>query len=162
MKKLELQLKGKIYEVLLDDEDWERIQPFRWYIAKSPLEYTPYVVATINGKRTLMHRFILNAPPELVTDHIDMNGLNNQKSNLRLITRQQNNMGKRKQRSGKSSKFKCVSWNPKRQRWLVQTKVNGKTRYIGLFVDEIDAAKAYDKFAIKTYGEFARLNFPIT
>jgi len=98
------------------------------------------------------------APNHLFVDHIDHNGLNNRRSNLRLCTLAQNNRNM-VSRTG-SSKYKGVCWHGGTKKWNAKIRLNRKCYHIGLFTDEIAAAKAYDKKAKELHGQFACLNFP--
>jgi hypothetical protein len=99
----------------------------------------------------------MNAPKGMIVDHINRNGLDNRKANLRLATISENcrNRGIRK---GASSKFKGVHWCNTRKKWLVGIKLNGHRKHLGSFDNEIKAAKAYDEAAKKYHGQFATLN----
>jgi hypothetical protein len=105
-----------------------------------------------------MHRVITNAPAGKVVDHIDRNGLNNRRCNLRICSAADNSRNSVKK--GKSSRYKGVSWNKKNKKWFSSIKYNRKFLHIGYFENEIAAAKAYDKMAHKLFGQFAYLNFP--
>jgi hypothetical protein len=98
--------------------------------------------------------------PKIKVDHINHNGLDNRRENLRLCTQQQNNLNVRK-RSNTSSKFKGVYWYKQRQKWAVYCCIDGKGKHLGLFTSELEAAVAYDNF-VKTLPdqEFRILNFP--
>jgi len=101
----------------------------------------------------------MGPPTHLVVDHIDRDGLNNRKSNLRLCTNAENirNAGKR----GKGfSKYKGVSRHTRGKKWTAVIQLNKKTYFLGYFENEIDAARAYDKKAKELHGQFACLNFP--
>ncbi len=113
---------------------------------------------TFNGKNTAMHRFIMKPAEGLVVDHIDGNGLNNTRANLRICTYQQNICNRKGW--GKDSKYKGVCWDIYNKKWRAQINFNRECRYLGVFEDEIEAAKEYDKHAKKLFGEFAYLNFP--
>lgn len=94
--------------------------------------------------------------PGLQIDHIDGDGLNNRRTNLRWATQSQNFANRRPMEG--TSKFKGVSRF--RRKWQVKVKLNRESHWVGLFDDEVEAAKAYDAAAIRLFGEYARLNFP--
>lgn len=147
---------------LVDDEDFEELNQFKWYALKTKNTY--YACRNFknideNKRIMLMHRQILKLKdPKIEADHIDNNGLNNQKINLRECSSAQN---KRNTKSHKDSfsKYKGVSWHKKDKRWRVRIIINSKCTHIGNFKDEIEAAKAYDEMARIHHGEFANLNF---
>lgn len=95
----------------------------------------------------------------MVVDHINDDGLDNRKANLRTCTNQENLRNRRKNRKG-SSRYRGVHWAKKENRWCGRVAINGKRIYCGFFSSEDDAAKAVDATAIELYGRFARLNFP--
>jgi len=101
----------------------------------------------------------MDAPGHLVVDHIDRNGLNNRRSNLRLCSAAQNACNSGSAR-GSSSKYKGVCWNKREGKWVASIRFKNKLHLMGYFTDEIAAAKAYDKSASEFFGEFAYLNFP--
>lgn len=98
-----------------------------------------------------------------LVDHINTNGLDNRRENLRPATRSQNNANARGHANG-TSPYKGVSWKTRRGIWVAQIGVAGipkkKTHHLGCFEDPTEAARAYDSAALALYGEFARLNFP--
>jgi HNH endonuclease/AP2 domain len=110
-----------------------------------------------------MHRFLLGVTDRnIFVDHIDGDGLNNQRANLRLCTAAQNAWNRKKpSRAGQSkatSAFKGVSWYQPRPRWSAHIKVGGRDRTIGYYDTEKEAAAAYNREAIKHFGAFAYLN----
>ena len=143
---------------IVDAEDYERLSKYQWCAVK---ERRSWYAKTLDkdGKRLALHRLVLNAPKGLVVDHIDHNCLNNRRSNLRLCTQKQNNCNTLP-RKGCSSKYKGVSFNKARKRFIAYIQHNKKRYFLGYFDDEIAAAKAYDKKARELFGEFAYLNFP--
>lgn len=92
-------------------------------------------------------------------DHIDGDGLNNRRSNLRFVTRQQNQTNGRSHRDA-TSQFKGVGWYKRDGTWQAQIRINGRYRFLGRFDSEIEAARVYDAAAHEAWGEFAHLNFP--
>jgi len=143
---------------LVDSADYYRLAKFQWY-ANGTTQNKFYAIRNHGRKGLKMHRVIMNAPDHLSVDHIDHNGLNNCKSNLRLCTHAQNscNIGCYK---GTVSKYKGVCWYKNIKKWSAAIKCDGKQYYLGTFASEIDAARAYDKKAAELHGEFACLNFP--
>jgi hypothetical protein len=92
-------------------------------------------------------------------DHVDHNGLNNRRSNLRAATKAQNAANERK-RPGCSSQYKGVVWH--RNRWQARIEIGDEYRYLGRFVSEEEAARAYDAAAVTAWGQYANPNFPRT
>ena len=145
---------------LVDDCDYEWLNQWKWYAHKQRSTY----YAIRNGRRTatkrqrfFMHRVIMDAPKGMQVDHINHNGLYNRRCNLRLCTNSQNQHN-RKPQSGKS-RFKGVSLDKRTNKWQVQIQHNNKRLRLGLFDNEIEAAKAYDAKAEELHREFACLNF---
>lgn len=110
-------------------------------------------------KRVAMHRAIASPAPGMEVDHINGDGLDNRRANLRVCTKSQNQRGQRVQGRNKTSVFKGVCWLKDRSRWGAHIKVSRKSVYLGTFKSEIDAALAYDAAARTYFGEFARPNF---
>jgi hypothetical protein len=142
---------------LVDADDYYQLSKFNWHALLG--RTTTYAARRGGGKAINMHRLITDAPDHLVVDHIDHNGLNNTKSNLRLCTVAQNTRNMLPN-SGSTSKYKGVCWNKSVKKWSAAIKFNNKIYRLGYFTDEIAAAKAYDKQAAEFFGEFAYLNFP--
>lgn len=146
---------------LVDDEDYEYLNQWKWHTQLNSRTDAVYASRDIriNGvsKKVLMHRQIMGvSDPEILIDHIDHNGLNNTKANLRPCTKRQNqkNMSSHK---GSSSKFVGVSWRPNRNKFRARI-FDGKEISLGHFDSEIEAAKAYNEAALRIHGEFANLN----
>jgi len=141
---------------IVDPEDFHSLIKHKWSASKWGLTF--YAVRSQGKSQIKMHRRIKNAPPNLVVDHIDHNGLNNTKHNLRLCTKSQNAKYQRPRKAG-SSGYKGVSWHKRDKTWHVRIHHNGRNLYIGSFKSESAAARAYDKAAKKYHGDFACLNF---
>jgi len=143
---------------LIDDEDYDLIKKYKWCTSNYHGHY--YAATEVNNRTIKMHRLILNVPEYLDVDHIDNNGLNNQKSNIRICTASQNAMNTKKH-SDARSKYKGV-WickDGKTFRIRAGIRVNNKLINLGTFKNEEQAARAYDDAAIKYFGEFANINF---
>ena len=143
---------------IVDSADYYRLVKFNWHAA--PGIRTFYANKKMAQTNINMHRFIMDAPRHLVVDHIDHDGLNNRRSNLRLCTNAQNACNMRPYR-GVSSRYKGVSWSKKKKKWEAGIKRDQKRHLLGFFENEIEAARAYDKKAVELHGEFACLNFPL-
>ena len=147
---------------IVDPEDFERLNKHKWYAARDTRTFYAHRKKRVGKKYVSigMHREILNPPGHLMVDHINHNGLDNRKANLRLATCAQNSYNRRQVRKNKSSKYIGVSWKQWTKKWAVIICYKRKNKIVGYFKDEIQAAKAYDKAAKKYHGEFASLNFP--
>lgn len=161
-----IQLNKNEYTII-DDEDWEKVKNYAWFADEN--KWTIYAKAHIktnDGKNTscYMHRIILGLDPDMLCDHINHNGLDNRRQNLRIATGSQNNANQRLQtkKINQTSKFKGVSWhhpkNNKVGKWHAYIKKDGKRKYLGLFIDEQNAAEAYDSAALEIFGDFAMTN----
>ena len=135
----------KGYEAMVDDEDYEMLVGYEWYSSihyGGKYVYAKHMLPMINGKRMeeRMHQLIMDVPQGMHIDHIDGNTLNNQKSNLRIVTNRQNHMNRHQK---KASKYAGVTWAKREQRWIAQAQVNGKHKHIGSFRGEEEAHQAY-------------------
>jgi hypothetical protein len=147
---------------LVDDADFEWLSRWKWHahtgcgtVKNGAIFYAKGKIF-LNGKMSAvyMHRLIISAEKGQEVDHVNCNGLDNTRSNLRLCTRSQNCQNTRKI-TPTSSIYKGVSWDYQRGKWEARIK----RKRIGFYEKESDAAMEYDKKAIELYGEFARPNF---
>ena len=137
----------------IDAEDADLVRQYRWGgLGRSWKARRKYAATPIGSNLVGMHRLILDAPEGMTVDHIDQNGLNNRRSNLRLATIAQNmaNSGPKK-----DNRLGLKGVSQKRRRFMANITHEGKTTYLGLFVNKEDAAEAYRKAAIAIHGEFA-------
>lgn len=152
---------------LIDEEDKD-LARFKWYASQEGTESNPLFYArrhfTVNHKQIeiKLHRVILErvlnrtlvAGEEV--DHKNNNSLDNRRANLRLATKSENRRNQRRRNDPKSSMYKGVSKH--RNKWRAMIWLNGRQKHIGNFIDEADAAKAYDEAALRYFGEFAKTN----
>jgi len=150
------------YFAIVDEVDYDWLIERKWYYGHKGYAVHRKYLGTINGKLKLkaiyMHRLILNTPEEMFTDHINCNRLDNRRCNLRICSRNQNMMNSIKKMDG-CSPYKGVTLNC--GKWSAGITINSKHISLGRFFTQKEAAQAYDKAAIKYFGEFARLNFPL-
>lgn len=141
---------------IVDPEDFEWLSQRRWYCNKG-YAYTTNKIGDRRYENIAMHRLILEAPKGVDVDHANGNPLDNRRVNIRFCTQAQNNCNQRSapKRQNKTSKFKGVCWNPRRQKWVAKLGNN----IVAAFDSELEAAKAYDAAARFHYGEFAAPNF---
>lgn len=147
---------GRVAHV--DDADYEQVACHKWFFCEVRKGTGKgYAVRTVNDRCVYMHRVVADAPRGMQVDHIDGDRLNNARANLRLATlrdNRRNNHGYANNKSG----FKGVGWHTKAGKWVARITVNNKPKHLGLFVDRIDAARAYNAAALIHFGEFACLN----
>lgn len=157
----------------VDDEDFEYLNQWKWHVLKGCSKY--YASRADNEKtrkgkqvRILMHREVCDGlEKEKFVDHIDGNGLNNQKENLRPCSHLQNKRNcEKKKQDNLTSKYKGVTKRTfiNKDGSITNTyrccfNFNQSTRFTKTFKKELDAAKMYDELAKKHHGEFANLNF---
>lgn len=152
------------YHAMVDDEDFDELSKYKWFISKTP--------NTIYAKRSIkkdtfwstqrMHNFLI--PEAKRIDHINGNGLDNQRENLRPATPGENSRNLPNWRKLNKSGYLGVSWSNSRKKWVASiAKTEGgriKHWFLGHFNDPIEAARVRDLSAIELHGEFATLNFP--
>jgi len=158
----------KGYTAKVDDEDFEWLSASRWraHVCGGRYARKVYVVRSFTedgiSQSQSMHRLILGLSGDRFADHVDGDGLNNQRTNLRTCTRQQNQRNRKREIACNgqrcASEFKGVTFE---RGWRARIAFGGgERRYLGRYQTECAAALAYDEAARTLFGEFAALNFP--
>lgn len=159
MKEIQL-TQGKV--ALVDDEDYEELSKYKWYANKQvngklyAFRKAAQDSVTHKIRPIYMHRVIMNTPQGMRTDHINNDGLDNRKVNLRVCT-QSENLCNRGMNKNNTSGFKGVySRKDKRNSvWVAEVSIHGKKKYIGNYLTSQKAHEAYREACIKYHGEFA-------
>lgn len=152
-------------EVIVDDEDYDLVSRYKW-ARKTDGRHQKLLYAQAHEyhqdkQRTnlFMHRLVMGvSDPRLKVDHINHNGLDNRKANLRIANPTENQGNRRKTSAHTASRFKGVSWHS--NRWRARIMRDGIDCVLGYFECEEDAARAYDKAALEHFGEYASINNP--
>lgn len=148
---------------LVDDEDYGVLSQFTWYC-----EGTRYAARDVKvaGRRfhLKMHRELLSVPygDKRKVDHVNRDGLDNRRENLRVATQIQNGQNMERRTYGgrpRKAPYKGIWQRPAGGRWCAEIQIDGKKVRLGRYVDPRDAALAYDEAARKYFGPFARTNF---
>jgi len=146
-------------DVFFDESDLEAVSARTWKSIRTSTAM--YAISSDNRDdgQVVMHKVLMGAAPEgMVIDHIDGNGLNNQRSNLRFATLSQNQWNRRKRSSGFTSPFKGVWYNSRRDRFIAQIVQFGKQLRLGSFKSEHKAARSYDAAVKDLHGKFGVTN----
>lgn len=146
----------------IDIDDVPRVAGLFWYAYQH--KRTPSIYAQANVKRggrwttVQMHKLLLNAAE---VDHVDGDGLNNRRKNLRSATPTQNKQNRPIQRNNRSG-FRGVTFLYAVGKWMARIGSGKRSErtYLGVFDNPMEAARAYDKEARRRFGKFARLNYP--
>ena len=150
--------------ILVSDQDRDILSSHKWLCIKTqPSSNTNYVKTKIKLKTTYLHRLIMERvigrclESDERVDHIDQNGLNNTRENLRIVTAHQNAFNQPKRKKS-SSKYKGVTFFERDKSWHARICFNGKTIHLGYYHDESSAAQKYNEAASKYFGSYAFLN----
>jgi len=140
---------------IVDAADAEMILGMgKWCAIRAPRTYYAVRNEGIPQRRVYMHALIAGFKRP---DHVNRNGLDNRRVNLRPATASQNNANRGPGQRG-TSRYKGVCWDKNRRKWRAYVGVNRRAVYLGLFDDPEDAARAYNQAALLTFGEYAWLN----
>jgi hypothetical protein len=149
----------KGYEAIIDAADIHLVEHWNWHAKVDGKLVYARQDAAVNGKkqRYSLHRAILSAPEGMDVDHVNGNGLDNRRSNLRLATRSENLRNRGRNRNNKSG-YKGVSLFRQTGRWQARIMHNGRYHHLGFFADPKTAHDAYSEACLRYHGEFARAN----
>lgn len=148
----------------VDPGDYDRLRKYEWFALKGTRNF--YAVRRTRGPKgnrfftIYMHRELIEVGDGLLTDHVNQDSMDNRRDNLRAATRAQNIRNRKKFSNSSGSKYKGLYRDKKKKRWIARIMFEKKKIHLGYFRDEIEAARAYDRAAMKYHGEFASLNFP--
>lgn len=154
----------KKFIAIVDDEDFDFLSQYKWFVRTG--KGKGYACSHFKDKEVMMHRVIMKLEKfdGKLVDHVDGNPLNNQRSNLRIATKSQNNVNRKcwkNKKGGIKSLGVFIDSRVSVNKYKASIMVEGTLKYLGLFEDENSAAKAYNEAAKKYYGEFARLNLTV-
>lgn len=141
--------------VLIDSKDYDEFVKYNWGIQNC--DNRLYVRVFSGGKIIYLHRLLLNPLDEEYVDHINGNGLDNRRCNIRVCTHSQNAANAQLSKNN-TSHYKGVTWDIGHNKWRAQIRLNRKTIYLGLYTIPAEAALAYDVAAKKIFREFAKTN----
>lgn len=151
-------------ECLIDEDVLPLVGRYSWYYFYTDgKEYVDGYIKGIKGnyRKTFIHRLIMNCPKGLEIDHINGNGLDNRRANLRICTHQENLWNRKSLRNNTSGYHgvHCSNDGQRRKRWTATIRIgNGKRIILGRFFTKEEAALVYNHAAKKYHGEFATIN----
>lgn len=145
---------------LVDPQDYERVSRYKWCLSRVGKQL--YAYRKHHGRTIRMHQFIMNPPKGMVVDHVNGNGLDNRRENLRICTKLENAWNKRR-RKPEGAKSEFIGVYPCRRppgKWCIKVQCDGEVTNLSPFDTAEEAARARDRKALELHGEYAQLNFP--
>jgi hypothetical protein len=154
---------------IVDDVDYDNIAKFSWRNDKDRDGRLCYATRSVRidglDRKLRMHRVITKAPSAMLVDHINGNGLDNRRANLRIVTHSQNQQNTTSSKNQKRGGYKGVHWDASKNSWQARIRIpsenggRGRKVHLGSFKDPVSAALAYDAASI-LYHPCGSLNFP--
>ena len=139
---------NEIAKTEIDLDDINKIKDMKWHLLPSG-----YVVSKIKNKTIYLHRFVMDYGGNLEVDHVNLNKLDNKKSNLRIVTSSENGMNRGLQKNNTSG-VTGVCLNQRVNKWMAYIKVDYKNIHLGYFDTKEEAIKARQEAEIKYFGEY--------
>lgn len=135
---------------LVDDADYGALSAYKWYALRGL-----YAVRSEGQQKVMMHRALLRPSKDMHVDHINGNGLDNRRENIRLATPAQNSRNRGVQKNNRSG-YKGVFWDKIRERWMAKIWTDGRQKNVGRFSSPEKAHAAYCAAATELHQDFAR------
>lgn len=158
VKEIEL-TKGQI--AIIDNEDFDLVSQFKW---RAQQNHNTWYAVSSHDPNQYMHRMILSCPRGSIVDHINKDGLDNRRCNLRIASLAENRFNARLSKNNTSG-FTGVCFEKRTGKWVasVSTRAFGENRriHIGMFWSKEEAASARDAFLLEKLGVSVGLNFPV-
>lgn len=145
----------KGYVAVIDAADVHLFYGQNWGVFPRP--GVTYATRGENGTTTYMHRIIMRPEKGFVVDHIDNDGLNNRRSNLRIVTQAENLWNSRVKRTSASG-IKGVKWDAERGKWMARIRKHGRQHFLGRFPTMEDAQAAYAAASAELHGKYGRIS----
>ena len=136
-------------EIVVDEDDFESLLGKKWHVYR--LHKRLYAMGDRHGKRIYIHREIMSPDRGMEVDHINGNGLDNRRANLRIVSHLLNIANS--EYTNNSTGFRGVVRN--HRKFSATTKVNGKSKYLGTYETAEEAHEVYRKFMLERFGEHA-------
>jgi hypothetical protein len=144
----------KGYVAVIDATDVPLVERWNWYAIVRPRAV--YAARRDRRRIILLHRAILGEPSGLEVDHIDTDGINNRRINLRQATHTENAWNSRLPVTNTSG-LKGITWHPRNAKWHARIKIDGKQHWLGMFASPVEAHAAYCAASARMRGEFGRV-----